>query len=107
MPSQLAIELSSQQAEELAHARDHHEKAYVREAAAAILKVAQGHSARQVALHGLLKVRDPESVSGWIQRYQAGGLAGLRVGQGRGRKPAFFPSQPAGSPGGDANDGGG
>ena len=106
MPSQIRIDLRQEQVQELEQARDHHDKAYVREAAAAILKVAEGQSARQVALNGLLKVRDPESVSAWIQRYQTEGISGLMVGQGRGRKPAFFPSQHGGSPSGDANNGG-
>jgi hypothetical protein len=105
MPRQLRIELRQEQVQELEQARDHHDKAYVREAAAAILKVAQGQSVRQVALNGLLKVRDPESVSAWIQRYQTKGISGLRVGQGRGRKAAFFPSQSCASPSADANNG--
>jgi hypothetical protein len=103
MPSRIRIELRPEQVQELEQARDHHHKACVREAAAAILKVAQGQSARQVALNGLLKVRDPESVSAWIARYQSQGISGLIVGQGRGRKPAFFPSQPFGSASEDAN----
>lgn len=95
MPPALQVELRPEQRAELEHARDHHAKAYVREAAAAILKVAEGQSVRQVALHGLLKGRDPESISGWIRRYQSSGLGGLEVASGRGRKPSFFPSQPA------------
>lgn len=46
MPSRIRIELRPEQVQELEQARDHHHKAYVREAAAAILKVAQGQSAR-------------------------------------------------------------
>lgn len=94
MPPALHVELKPEQIAELEQARDHHAKAYLREAAAAILKVAQGESVRQVALHGLLKVRDPESVSSWIRRYHKHGLSGLEVASGRGRKPIFFPSQP-------------
>ena len=98
MPNPLRVELTPEQEQELQQARAHHPKPYVREAAAAILKVVQGQSVRQVALKGLLKVRDPESVSGWIRRYQQNGIKGLQVAIGRGRKPTFFPSQSSGSP---------
>ena len=54
MPKPLTIELTPEQQQELEYARDHHEKPYVRERAAAILKIAAGMSGRQVALHGLL-----------------------------------------------------
>lgn len=96
MPKKLQVELSEEQKRELEQARDHHAKAYVREAAAAILKVAAGKSARQVAINGLLKERDPETVSEWIQRYQAEGINGLKVKAGRGRKAVFFPSETRG-----------
>lgn len=93
MPGRLKIELSQEQREELAWARDHDRLAYVRERCAAILKVADGESGRHVALYGLLKRRDTDSVYGWLRRYQAEGVAGLLVRKGRGRKPAFSPSQ--------------
>ena len=51
--------LTTEQLGELEWARDHHSKPYVRERAAAILKVAEGQSIRQVALNGLLKRREP------------------------------------------------
>jgi hypothetical protein len=92
MPRKLEVTLTAHQQQELEQARDNHPKPYVREAAAAILKVAAGQSARQVALFGLLRPRDPESVSGWIERYQQSGIKGLLVSDGRGRKAAFFPS---------------
>ena len=93
MPPKREVELTQQQQEELERARAGHGKAYVREAAAAILKVAAGQSVRQVALGGLLRPRDPESVSKWINRYQTGGIAGLLVSEGRGRKASFSPSK--------------
>ena len=105
MPRKLEVVLTAQQKQELEQARGHHSKAYVREAAAAILKVAAGQSARQVALLGLLRERDPESVSGWIVRYQAGGIAGLLVSDGRGRKASFSPSKSsAGATGATSGD---
>jgi type II secretory pathway component PulC len=103
MPAKLNVILSEAQRQELAKVRDHHAKAYVREAAAASLKVASGASARQVAANGLLKARDPETVSDWIRRYQAEGIAGLQVKPGRGRKAVFFPSKPATGGGADAS----
>lgn len=85
------VELSQEQEQELTRVRDTHEKAYMRERAAAILKVAGGRSMLQVAKHGLLKPRRYETVSEWISRYEAEGLDGLLVQPGRGRKPAFSP----------------
>lgn len=46
------IHLTAEQVAELEWVRDHHQKAYLRERAAAILKVASGRSMLQVALHG-------------------------------------------------------
>jgi transposase len=85
------IHLTAEQTEELRWVRDHHQKAYMRERAAAILKVASGLSMLQVALHGLLKPRRYETISEWISRYEHGGVPGLQVQTGRGRRPAFSP----------------
>ena len=85
------IHLTAAQTEELQGVRDHHKKAYMRERAAAILKVASGLSMLQVALHGLLKPRRSDTISQWISRYEGGGIQGLQVQAGRGRKPAFSP----------------
>jgi len=87
------VSLTSEQAQELRWARDHHHKAYMRTKAAAILKVAAGQSMRQVAAHGLLKAFKQDVVSRWIDRYLAEGLSGLKVRAGRGRKPAFSPCE--------------
>ena len=92
MPKPLAIDLSAAQRQELEHVRDHHGRAYMRERAAAILKIANGLSGRQVALYGLLKPRAEDTVYGWFQRYQAEGVGSLLIRPGRGRKPAFSPS---------------
>jgi hypothetical protein len=94
MARQLAVTLSDEQRRELEHTRDHHELPYMREKAAAILKIAAGQSGRDVALHGLLQHRRPDTVYDWVHRYQAEGLAGLLVQEGRGRKPACSPSVP-------------
>jgi transposase len=92
MPKALQLVLTASQREELIRTRDQHPKAYLREKAAALLKISDGQSARQVATRGLLKERDPETVSEWVSGYKQKGLAGLRVKAGRGRKPAFSPT---------------
>ena len=91
MPKVYRLSLSPTQAAELVQVRDRHEKAYLRERAAAILKVAQGQSLRQVAYHGLLKRHAPETVKVWCERYLADGVTGLQVRTGRGRKAVFSP----------------
>jgi hypothetical protein len=68
MPAKLRLELTTQEVLDLEEIRDQASKPYLRERAAAILKIAQGNSGREVALHG------------------------LEIKPGRGRKPAFFPS---------------
>jgi hypothetical protein len=88
----VVLSLSSVQEAELVHLRAHHPKAYVREQAAALLKVAAGATVPQVARHGLYRPRLPATLRAWIRRYQAAGVAGLRVRPGRGRKPAFSPA---------------
>lgn len=94
MPNPYCLDLTPAQRHELVDARDHHPRPYIREHAAAILKVADGQSIRHVAAHGLLKPRRRETIKAWIDRYQAAGLPGLQVHDGRGRKPAFFPPLP-------------
>jgi hypothetical protein len=72
-----ALALTEQQRRDLERARDHDPRPYYRERCAAVLKVAGGQSARQVALRGLHKPRDPDTVRAWLDAYQARGLAGL------------------------------
>ncbi len=69
--------LTAEQRRELAAHRDHDPRPYVRERCAALLKVAEGGSVYAVARHGLPRPRDPDTVYGWLDLYQAGGLAGL------------------------------
>ena len=91
MPQPLTIELTDEQRQELENIRDTHEKPYLRERATAILKIAAGQSGRAVALHGLLKKRHPDTVYEWVHRWEAEGVNGLSLREGRGRKPAFSP----------------
>jgi len=59
--------------------------------ARAILLVADGQEGQAVAKH--LRVRVHRTTIGeWVKRFQAEGVAGLKIKTGRGRKPIFFPS---------------
>lgn len=86
------ITLSAPARAELEDLRDHAAKPYLRERAAAILKVADGEVAVQVARRGLLRPRDPDTVYSWLDRFAAEGLAGLVIRPGRGRTSTFPPS---------------
>lgn len=92
MPAGLTVSLSETQRGELEAIRDHHDKPYLRERAAAILKIADGMSGLQVSQNGLLKLRDPDTIYEWVHRWEREGVTGLIIRSGRGRKPAFSPS---------------
>ena len=92
MPKRIRIELSEAQVQELVKARDEHPKAFIRERAAAVLKVAKGKTVTEVAEEGLLKRHEPETVHLWVKRYLQAGLRGWQVKPGRGRKALFSPS---------------
>jgi len=87
----LELVLSLEQESELRQVLQHSPKPYLRERAACLLKIAQGQSGRQVAQSGLLCKRGKHTVYQWFHAYKAGGLGGLTIQAGRGRKPAFFP----------------
>ena len=91
MAKPLTITLTGEQRRELELARAYHERPYVRERASAILKIANGMPARQVALRGLMKPRDPDTVYAWVHSYREDGVKGLLVKRGRGRKPKGSP----------------
>ena len=91
MPKLRTLKLTNERKTELEQIRDNHEKSYLRERAAALLKISAGQSADAVATQGLLKKRDPDTVYEWLDRYEADGVAGLQIKEGRGRKPAFSP----------------
>ncbi len=96
---QRKLHLNDEQKAELIEMRDKASKPYLRERASAMLKVAEGDNPHQVATKGLglLKPRDPDTVYGWLDDYEAEGIEGLYIREGRGRKPAFSPSVGAGS----------
>ena len=91
MPNPLQITLSLEARQELETLVKVADKAYLRERAAAILKIADGMSANQVAQKGLLQTRQVDTVCEWVHRYQLEGIDGLYIRAGRGRKPAFSP----------------
>lgn len=100
MPGRKELTLTAEERQELKELRDNHELPYVRERAAALLKIADGMSGRQVALKGLLKNRRPDTIYEWVQRWKKEGLQGLFIRKGRGRKSSFSPSvhNPRGGP---------
>lgn len=91
MPNPLNITLADAQRAELEDVRGHHPLPYTRERAAAILKIADGVSGREAGRHRLLRPHWPDTIYEWVRRYQAEGVAGLKIRPGRGRKPAFSP----------------
>ena len=92
MPKILIPILSDDARIALTRLRDRSEKPYLRERAGAILKMADGQNASQIASSRLLKKRYYETVSDWFHRFQTEGVEGLKIKSGRGRKPAFSPS---------------
>lgn len=86
------VRLSAEQEAALVELRDHAPKPYLRERAAAILKLAAGQTLEAVAQSGLLRRWDRHALSSWLTRFEAEGVAGLQVRPGRGRKAAFSPS---------------
>ncbi len=96
MPQPLTLILKPDERQTLELMRDTDPHPYLRERAAALLKIAdlgRPQTARQVALQGLLRRHQPDTVYGWIKRFRTEGLAGLHIKPGRGRKPAFSPSR--------------
>lgn len=77
--------LTPAQHAELVHTRDHDPRPYLRECAAALLKIGDGATAHAVARVGLHKPRDPDTLYRWLRVYAAEGVAGL-VHQPRGHR---------------------
>jgi len=91
MPPPLKIILTEEQRRDLEQVRNHDAKPYMRERAAAILKIANGASGLETARRLLNQVHWQDTIYEWCKRYQAERIEGLRIRKGRGRKPAFFP----------------
>ena len=84
------LELAETERETLEQMRDRHPKFYMRERAAALLRIAAGHSAHSVAVTGILKPRDPDTLYKWLTDYESKGIGGLRQPVRRKRR-AFSP----------------
>jgi hypothetical protein len=69
MATRRTVELTAAERAQLDHILRRDPRPYLREKAAAVLKVADGVSARQVALHGLTRTRDPETVYAWLNEF--------------------------------------
>jgi transposase len=91
MPKPLTLTLKPDERSLLQKLVNSHPKAYLRQRAAALLKIADGDSVNHVAHHGLLRRFRHKTVSTWLKRYQTQGFQGLLIKAGRGRKPAFQP----------------
>lgn len=91
MPKRYRIALSDSERAKLVAWTKNPPRPYLRRRAWAILLVAEGHPLEQVAQNFRVRAHRT-TVSEWVRRYLAEGLAGLWVKPGRGRKPAFFPS---------------
>lgn len=80
------LKLSDEEQQALSELRDRTKEEAVRERCAALLKIANGVSAHQVAQQGLLRPRDPDTVYGWLDLYAAEGMAGLQAHRQGGKR---------------------
>lgn len=71
------LQISPKERSRLVRFQNRHRIPYLRERASAIRQVADGKSPHWVALHGLLRRRDPDTVYEWLQRYVRLGVSGL------------------------------
>lgn len=82
------LTLTDEQKQILEELRDHDPRPYLRERAAALLKIQAGQSAYHVARYGLLKPRDPDTVYSWLDRFKAEQISGLVMkARGKRREP--------------------
>lgn len=86
MPKRRYLVLSAEQKTELKHVRDRDARPYMRERAAALLMIAGGRSAHWVSQSGLYRHRRADTVYGWLNAYEEGGVAALVHKPRRGRR---------------------
>jgi len=86
MAAQRTVQLKTRAQRELECYRDHDARPYVRERCGAVLKMAEGQTPHAVARQGLLKPRDPDTLYGWLEVYEAEGVAGLLAHQHGGNR---------------------
>ena len=77
MATPRTLKLTTRERQALETSRDHDARPYVRERCSAVLKIADGGAPHWVARHGLLKLREPDTVYYWLTVYEQDGLAGL------------------------------
>jgi hypothetical protein len=77
MSRPLSIVLSSAERARLEAARAHDDRAYLRERAAFLLKLADGETIPFIAKHGLLTRRQRGTLYGWLAAYRKGGIDAL------------------------------
>lgn len=90
MPRRIEITLSEADRTTLVRWSRQPPKPYLRERARAILLVAGGMPVYQVAQRLRLRIHR-NAVREWVERFVNEGVAGLKIREGRGRKPTFFP----------------
>lgn len=78
MAKRRTLVLSPEQRAELEALRNRAPRPYLREQAAALLKIADGMSPHAVALYGLLRCRDPDTVYAWLDHYELTGTLKVR-----------------------------
>ncbi len=90
MTQRRKLELSAQMRQELVELRAQTKQEYVRERCAALLKIADGASAHQVAKEGLLRPRDPDTVYGWMDMLEKEGISGLQRHKQGGKRRGYL-----------------
>jgi transposase len=90
MADRRRLRLTRDQRLDLERHRDHDPRPYVRERSAALVKIAEGMSPHAVAQGGLLRMRDPATVYGWLNTYEADGLDGVIERQHGGARRGHF-----------------
>jgi len=91
MPARRTLHVSVEEREAREDLRDHAPTPYVRERAAAFLLIASGVPPAVTARERVLRPRHPETVSRWLNRWEAEGIDSLPIRDGRGRTPACSP----------------
>jgi hypothetical protein len=86
------LRLTATARQALEAARDRDRRPYLRDRCAVLLAIADGSGVRGAARSAGLRPHHPETVTAWLDRYEADGLAGL-VQRPR-RHAGFSPSGP-------------
>lgn len=90
MAQRRMLNLTTEQERELIQLRNQTKQEYVRERCAALLKIGQGYAPHWVALYGLLKPRDPDTVYKWLDIYETEGIGGLQGHQHGGPRRGYL-----------------